>query len=174
MDTASFESLARDYWDAVETGKRQPLVEYGSDLDTLQYCSGFSKKQPNTSGIEGKEYISEKANDLIGDNGKNMEEHSSNSQSGTGMFSNAYYERTGWNLNNLASTEGSVLKYLQVSVPFPILAVSSHHYFHSFSSPTLYSTTFSIFSILYFRTSTIYTFFLFFSSFFYFIFFFTF
>ena len=125
MDTASFESLARDYWDAVETGKRQPLVEYGSDLDTLQYCSGFSKKLPHTSGIEGKEYISEKANNLKGDNGKNMEEHSSNSQSGTGMFSNAYYERTGWNLNNLASTEGSVLKYLQVSIPFPILAVSS-------------------------------------------------
>ena len=54
MRTAPFESLARDYWDAVETGKRQPLVEYGSDLDTLQYCSGFSKKLPNTSEIQNK------------------------------------------------------------------------------------------------------------------------
>ena len=32
-----------------------------------------------------------------------------------GMFSEAYYERTGWNLNNLAASQGSVLKYLQVS-----------------------------------------------------------
>ena len=32
-----------------------------------------------------------------------------------GMFSEAYYERTGWNLNNLAASQGSVLKYLQVN-----------------------------------------------------------
>ena len=123
MCTAPFESLARDYWDAVETGKRQPLVEYGSDLDTLQYCSGFSKKLPNTSGIEGKgkEYKLEKKNDEdVASVIDTKEEQSLNSEKSSGMFSDAYYERTGWNLNNLASTEGSVLKYLQVRTPDPI------------------------------------------------------
>jgi hypothetical protein len=31
------EDLACDYWNAVETGTRQPLVQYGSDLDTTRY-----------------------------------------------------------------------------------------------------------------------------------------
>jgi hypothetical protein len=61
----------------------------------IRYCSGFTKKMA-TSGIEGKG----EAGDV--ENGEN------------GMFSNSYYERTGWNLNNIAASEGSVLKYLQV------------------------------------------------------------
>lgn len=38
-------------------------MEYGSDLDTLKYCSGFSKKRPNSSGIEGAEYKTHVPND---------------------------------------------------------------------------------------------------------------
>ena len=32
------------------------------------------------------------------------------------MFSDAYYRRTGWNLVNMASSEGSVLQHLQTSI----------------------------------------------------------
>jgi hypothetical protein len=32
----SLMSLASDYWAAVETGVRKPLVQYGSDLDTTR------------------------------------------------------------------------------------------------------------------------------------------
>ena len=171
---APLESLARDYWDAVETGKKEPLVEYGSDLDTLRYCSGFSKKLPNSSGIEGGENKTEincknteikteikvgikmdvvEDKNIVGinneknnenkngtnesreennvptstssssadkehssknSNAENSKEHSSSSNVSNGMFSDSYYERTGWNLNNIAASEGSVLKYLQV------------------------------------------------------------
>jgi hypothetical protein len=134
---ASYEALAKDYWDAVETGAKEPLVEYGSDLDTLRYCSGFSKKLPNSSGIEGAEYKTVKQEtakqetvkieavtgdghtDMAGHEKKETEaeEHSSDKNK-NGMFSDSYYERTGWNLNNLAASEGSVLKYLQVRGPY--------------------------------------------------------
>jgi hypothetical protein len=136
---ASYEALAKDYWDAVETGAKEPLVEYGSDLDTLRYCSGFSKKLPNSSGIEGAEYKTVKQEsvkqetvkieavagdghtDMTGDEKKETVgeagEHSSDKNK-NGMFSDSYYERTGWNLNNLAASEGSVLKYLQVRGPY--------------------------------------------------------
>ena len=134
--TASYEALAKDYWDAVETGAKEPLVEYGSDLDTLRYCSGFSKKLPNSSGIEGAEYKTAKQEsvkqetvkieavagdghtDMAGHEKKETEaekaEECSSDKNKNGMFSDSYYERTGWNLNNLAASEGSVLKYLQV------------------------------------------------------------
>ena len=32
------------------------------------------------------------------------------------MFTEDYYKRTGWNLNNIASTDGSVLKYLKTEI----------------------------------------------------------
>jgi hypothetical protein len=55
-NSAPLDDLARDYWEAVETGIKRPLVQYGSDLDTLLYCSGFSKKMCDTTGIEGLDY----------------------------------------------------------------------------------------------------------------------
>lgn len=136
--SAPLESLAEDYWDAVETGAKEPLVEYGSDLDTLKYCSGFSKKRPNSSGIEGAEYkthiqnnakqgeavkkelkkeIKDEEKEVKGEGSdeKDEKECSTAPSPSDGMFSEAYYERTGWNLNNLAASQGSVLKYLQVS-----------------------------------------------------------
>ena len=127
---ASYEALAKDYWDAVETGAKEPLVEYGSDLDTLRYCSGFPKKLPNSSGIEGAEYktvkqetikiesaASDGNKDLVVDEMKGECSADSSAEKLNGMFSDSYYERTGWNLNNLAASEGSVLKYLQVCRP---------------------------------------------------------
>ena len=32
------------------------------------------------------------------------------------MFTEEYYKRTGWNLNNIAATDGSVLKYLKTEI----------------------------------------------------------
>ena len=89
-ENVPLELLAKDYWDCVETGSKKPTVEYGNDLDTQQYCSGFHKKQPESSGIE------------MGPR--------------EDMFTDAYYARTGWNLNNLATSEGSVLKFLKTEI----------------------------------------------------------
>jgi hypothetical protein len=37
-------TLAKDYWNIVETSSREVAVEYGNDLDTTQYASGFLRK----------------------------------------------------------------------------------------------------------------------------------
>ena len=120
------ELLAKDYWDCVETGTIIPTpnhnltnkisyptshesndsfnpllvfltlgtrkieVEYGNDLDTSQYQSGFHPKLSELSGIE---------------TGPRED-----------MFTEEYYQRTGWNLNNIAATDGSVLKYLKTEI----------------------------------------------------------
>jgi histone demethylase JARID1 len=93
IENIPFESLAKDYWDIVETGtKGDPWVEYGNDLDTLKYQSGFFKK-------------------LQADRISGVEEADS-----TDMFSDAYYARCGWNLNNLPHSDASVLKYLKTQI----------------------------------------------------------
>jgi histone demethylase JARID1 len=88
----SLDALAKDYWDAVETGVKQPLVEYGNDLDTLSFYSGFKQKltADRISGVEAVDCAD--------------------------MFSDDYYARTAWNLNNLPHADASVLKYLKTPI----------------------------------------------------------
>jgi histone demethylase JARID1 len=85
------EQLANDYWRLVDTQKEKAFVEYGNDIDTKMFGSGFPEN--DSSNNEG------------------VEPHDSND-----MFSENYYKRTGWNLNNIAGQEGSVLKHLQTPI----------------------------------------------------------
>lgn len=39
----SIDKLCKDYWDMVETGSRSATVEYGNDIDSSWYGSGFPK-----------------------------------------------------------------------------------------------------------------------------------
>lgn len=42
--------LAKDYWDMVETGMQSAAVEYGNDVDSLYFGSGFPKQtDPDTN-----------------------------------------------------------------------------------------------------------------------------
>jgi histone demethylase JARID1 len=88
----SIEKLRKDYWDIVETGgMKKTVVEYANDIDTTIYGSGFPKlsagKHRMNSGNEPKDSAT--------------------------MFTDDYYLRSGWNLNNIANVEGSVLKHLE-------------------------------------------------------------
>lgn len=87
----SHEQIAKDYWMIVETQCEKAFVEYGNDIDTKVFGSGFPDNDINNSdGIETND-----CND---------------------MFSEEYYKRTGWNLNNMAGQEGSVLKHLETPI----------------------------------------------------------
>eukprot|EP00605_Chrysophyceae_sp_TOSAG23-4_P000250 GSChrysophyteH1.ASY1.ANO1.287.1 assembled CDS len=94
--------LRKDYWDMVEMGTgsvtKKATVEYANDLDTTKYCSGFPLK-----GSRGKDKSNWK-NAVIDNDGCDD------------MFSDEYYQRTGWNLVNIASSEGSVLTHLKTSI----------------------------------------------------------
>jgi len=85
--------LAKDYWDMVETQKKNGHVEYASDLDTIVYNSGFLKKDQNNE----------------------VKKHEDNIRSNN-VFNDEYYANTPWNLNNLPTAKGSVLQYLRTPI----------------------------------------------------------
>lgn len=90
----SVDKVCKEYWDLVETNKRPATVEYGNDLDTTAYTSGFPVNSPATC---------EDATEL-------------SSPAEVEMFSPEYYAKSSWNLNNLPSAEGSILKYLKAKI----------------------------------------------------------
>ena len=83
------DDIAKEYWDMVDTKSRNAEVEYANDLETTKYRSGFIRSSlPDTyTGVEDVDC--------------------------TDMFSDAYYARTGWNLNNFPSNKASVLRFLK-------------------------------------------------------------
>ena len=85
----SAEMIVKEYWDMVETGTKRAVVEYGNDIDTLKYTSGFDYRPSGASGVEADVST---------------------------MFTKDYYVRTGWNLNNLPFCDKSVLKYLDTPI----------------------------------------------------------
>lgn len=87
------ELFAKDYWDMVETSIKKATVEYGNDIDTVAYRSGFSK--PSNS---------------------NYTDQSSSSGEHKTEFDSDYYRHSGWNLNNIAAAQGSVLRCLSIPI----------------------------------------------------------
>lgn len=94
-EEATFESLARDYWKMVETGSPQVDVEYANDIDTMKVFSGFSRVAHDENWTGVIEPAAEVASE---------------------SFSPEFYGQTGWNLNNIAAMQGSVLRYVKTSI----------------------------------------------------------
>lgn len=90
------ESLEREYWDIVELS-REVAVEYGNDVDTHEFGSGFPLSQRGRS-INGTKIL-EKSNEP-------------EPEFGTAD----YYRETWWNLNNIPSAPDSVLRYVRVGI----------------------------------------------------------
>jgi hypothetical protein len=95
----SYDQLARDYWDMVETRTKSAEVEYANDLEIAKYRSGFRRVSL--------------PDDYTGVEATNCED----------MFSDEYYSRSGWNLINLPKHKSSILKFLKspingVNVPW--------------------------------------------------------
>lgn len=96
------ELLEKEYWSLVETQNKVANVEYGNDLSINTYQSGFpSRAATVASETEGTDASQEDRNEGV---------EPLNSRS---MFTDAYYARTGWNLINLPSSAGSLLKYIK-------------------------------------------------------------
>lgn len=78
--------LEKDYWDLVETNHREAVVDYGNDIDTIRYGSGFP------SGSSEEMMLKYMGNVDFNDP--------------------EYYRHSTWNLNNVPSAPGSILKYV--------------------------------------------------------------
>lgn len=90
------ENLEREYWDIVELSQ-EVAVEYGNDIDTFEFGSGFPLSQRGRS-INGTKIL-EKMNEP-------------EPEFGTAD----YYRETGWNLNNIPSAPDSVLRHVRVGI----------------------------------------------------------
>jgi len=95
-DPPSQEALARDYWNIVETANHKVAVDYGNDLDTVNYCSGFLKKGSVAQSDEPKLKTEKVKSETV--------------------FDEQFYATTGWNLNNIPTTKGSLLQYLRTPI----------------------------------------------------------
>lgn len=90
------ENVVHEYWDIVELA-HEVAVEYGNDIDTFEYGSGFPLSQRGRS-INGTKSLAK------------MEEPEHK------FGTEDYYRETWWNLNNIPSAPDSVLRYVRVGI----------------------------------------------------------
>eukprot|EP00536_Pseudo-nitzschia_multiseries_P011232 jgi/Psemu1/259682/estExt_Genewise1Plus.C_3720011 len=91
------ENLEQDYWDLVENRNREFGVEYGNDVDTHEFGSGFPLSERGRS-VYGK---------LDPDKAKLPDPK---------FGSEDYFKETWWNLNNIPWTPDSVLRHIKVGI----------------------------------------------------------
>ena len=95
--TITPEILEQKYWDTVETHADEHTVEYGNDVDTHEYGSGFPRSE------RGRYIGGEIDTDKV-----NLPEP----KFGTDDF----YKETYWNLNNIPCCPDSILRHIKVGV----------------------------------------------------------
>eukprot|EP00537_Pseudo-nitzschia_pungens_P014533 CAMPEP_0172398070 /NCGR_PEP_ID=MMETSP1061-20121228/34080_1 /TAXON_ID=37318 /ORGANISM="Pseudo-nitzschia pungens, Strain cf. pungens" /LENGTH=724 /DNA_ID=CAMNT_0013130431 /DNA_START=384 /DNA_END=2558 /DNA_ORIENTATION=- len=90
-------NLEQDYWDLVENRNREFGVEYGNDVDTHEFGSGFPLSERGRS-VYGK---------LDPDKAKLPDPK---------FGSEDFFKETWWNLNNIPWTPDSVLRHIKVGI----------------------------------------------------------
>ena len=91
------ENLEQQYWDIVETHSEDVAVEYGNDVDSDTFGSGFplSEHGRSVNGVKDD---------------KNVD--SPDPKFGTDDF----YKETWWNLNNIPCAPDSILRHIKVGI----------------------------------------------------------
>ena len=101
-------ALERDYWNMVETNNRAAVVEYGNDIDTSLYQSGF----PSRSAVLGEANTVHSTTKVVPITWKSVQTDRRNIRT----FVKSFYTTTGWNLNNIPTSRGSLLQYLHTPI----------------------------------------------------------
>jgi len=91
------ENLEQDYWDLVENKSREFGVEYGNDVNTDEFGSGFPLSERGRSVYGTLDPEKAKLPDPKFD-------------------TEDYYKETWWNLNNIPNTPDSVLRHVKVGI----------------------------------------------------------
>lgn len=99
------EFLEQCYWDTVEINNEEFVVEYGNDVDSIEFGSGFPQSERGRGLGGGKE--SKKA-----ENKTAAKANLPEPKLGTDEF----YKDSFWNLNNIPNCPDSILQYVKVSI----------------------------------------------------------
>jgi hypothetical protein len=88
---------AKYYWNIVETHSKEVAVEYGNDIDTAEFGSGFplSERGRSRKGTTNPEKVK-------------LPEPKFGTED--------YYKETWWNINNIPSAPDSVLRHVHVGI----------------------------------------------------------
>ena len=95
------ENLERDYWDIVEMECRAIDVDYGNDVDTSEFGSGFPISERGRS-VNSPGFLK------TGQSNENLPEPAFGTEE--------FYKETYWNLNNIPNSKRSVLRHLKVGI----------------------------------------------------------
>jgi JmjC domain, hydroxylase/C5HC2 zinc finger len=91
------QNLERDYWNIVETHTDEISVDYGNDIDTATYGSGFP--------------LSERGRSIVGTGDEKK------ATLPDPKFDDPdFYKETWWNLNNIPCSPDSVLRHVRVGI----------------------------------------------------------
>lgn len=91
------EKLEQDYWKMVDLQSKKYSVEYGNDIDTGKFWSGFPLSE------RGRAH-----------NGSTRRANQKQAEPAFGTES--FYKETWWNLNNISSCPGSVLRHVKCKI----------------------------------------------------------
>lgn len=89
--------LEKSYWDAVEVNKKDHVVEYGNDVDTDKFGSGFPRSE------RGR---------CVGADVDKEKEGLPEPKFGTDEF----YKESYWNLQNIPNCPDSILQHIKVGI----------------------------------------------------------
>ena len=103
-ENASLDYLEKTYWDLVEISHEKFFVEYGNDIDSHEFGSGFPQSERGR-GVEDENSDSPPVNDP---EMKNLPEP----EFGTKEF----YKESYWNLNNIPNCPDSILQHIKVGI----------------------------------------------------------
>lgn len=96
------EYLEQCYWDTVEISNDDFVVEYGNDVDSVEFGSGFPRSE------RGRDTVGGGNSETVPQDVKNLPEPK--------LGTEEFYKETGWNLNNIPNCEDSILQHIKVGI----------------------------------------------------------
>ena len=99
----TYHNLEQDYWNLVETNVEEVEVEYGNDIDTAAYWSGFPLSERGRCTTVKKK---SKVKNIIGIDTDDEPK----------FGTEEYYKESWWNVNNIANSPGTALSKMKVGI----------------------------------------------------------
>jgi JmjC domain. len=106
--TATLEYLEKCYWDIVEISHEEYTVEYGNDVDSHEFGSGFPRSERGR-GIQNAFALDQGCH--VSSNDETLKKRTE-----PNFGTEEFYKESYWNLNNIPNCPGSILQYIKVGI----------------------------------------------------------
>ena len=114
-DQVTLEYLEKTYWDLVEKANEEYIVEYGNDVDSHEFGSGFPRSERGR-GVEDDYEDKDDDMDLNHSKSPKPVDKAADSLPEPKFGTEEFYKETYWNLNNIPNCPDSILKHIKVGI----------------------------------------------------------